>query len=203
MNKQSKIYTLFFIFIVSFIFVFILSLANEFTKERIEINNQLFEIKAVLYAFNIEYTSNNDAYNKFEDLIEVKIINNEKIFITEKNGEDYFGILFTGNALWGPVLGIVTINNDYSRIYGMDIISHNETPGLGGRIEEEWFKQQFQNLKLDNRMIRVIVTPREGDDDKDNSKVDSVTGATNTSLSIETIINNNIKKLIELLEVIR
>jgi Na+-transporting NADH:ubiquinone oxidoreductase subunit C len=203
MNKQSKLYTIIFTFVISFFFVFILAFANEFTKDRIAMNNELFEIKAVLYAFGIEYKDNNDAYEKYDREVKIIEINDQKIFFSEVNGENIYAMIFTGNALWGPATGVLALKEDFTRIHGLDFISHNETPGLGGRIEEKWFKEQFKNLKLNNGNIKVVITPREGDTNKDNSLVDSITGATNTSLSIETIVNQSVEKLSSLVEAIK
>ena len=203
MNKQSKLYTIIFTFVISFFFVFILAFANEFTKDRIAMNNELFEIKAILYALGIEYKDNNDAYEKYDTEVKIIEIKDQKVFFSEVNGENIYAMIFTGNALWGPATGILALKEDLTRIHGIDFISHNETPGLGGRIEEEWFKEQFKNLKLDNGNIKVVITPREGDTNKDNSLVDSITGATNTSLSIETIINQSVEKLSSLVEAIK
>ncbi|PIE04937.1 MAG: hypothetical protein CSA76_01630 [Spirochaetales bacterium] len=76
---------------------------------------------------------------------------------------------------------------------GLDIISHSETPGLGGRIEEDWFKQQFRNEKIGTNGITVRKGEGGSDKDPDNSRVDGVTGASLTSASMEKIINDEIE----------
>jgi len=52
---------------------------------------------------------------------------------------------------------------------GLEILAHAETPGLGSKIEEPWFKQQFLGKSLDNADWRVK---------KDGGVFDQITGAT-------------------------
>ncbi len=54
-------------------------------------------------------------------------------------------------------------------VTGIEILSHAETPGLGDKIEEGWFKEQFKQKNLDNADWRVK---------KDGGEFDQITGAT-------------------------
>ncbi|MFN3284353.1 MAG: FMN-binding protein, partial [Pseudothermotoga sp.] len=73
-------------------------------------------------------------------------------------------------------------------------------PGLGGRIEEEWFKKQFRSERLLNGAI-TLQTGGSGDYDHENGKVDAITGATQTSRALINIINDHLVILRNLLEV--
>jgi len=76
----------------------------------------------------------------------------------------------------------------------VDFTSHNETPGLGGRIDEAWFKEQFRNRKI------VIGTGLSYDTEQEN-QLDAITGATSTSRSILNILNDVIDDTVTKLEV--
>ena len=52
---------------------------------------------------------------------------------------------------------------------GIEIITHAETPGLGARIVEPSFKDQFKGLSLENTNFKVK---------KDGGDIDQMTGAT-------------------------
>ncbi len=54
-------------------------------------------------------------------------------------------------------------------VTGLEILSHAETPGLGSKIKEVWFKEQFLGKNLDNADWRVK---------KDGGAFDQITGAT-------------------------
>lgn len=197
MNKQGKIYTIIFTFIVSFVFVFVLAYANDVTKERVELNQQLFEVRAFLNALNIDFENAEEAISKFEGLKE-ESINETTLYSTTIENEKIYAYRFTGNGLWGTVDGVLAVNKEVTRIIGLDIISHNETPGLGGRIEEKWFRDQFRNEKISEDGITMKIGG-EGDYTSDNSEFDSITGATLTSQSMQKIINNTINLLKNLL----
>ncbi len=197
MNKQGKIYTIIFTFIVSFVFVFVLAFANDITKERVELNQKLFEVRAFLNALNIDFENSEEAIEKFEGL-EEELINGTTLYSTTTENEKVYAYRFTGNALWGTVDGVLAVNEQVTKIIGLDIISHNETPGLGGRIEEKWFRDQFRNEKISEDGISLNIGG-DGDYNSDNSEFDSITGATNTSQSMQKIINNTINLIKNLL----
>ncbi len=54
-------------------------------------------------------------------------------------------------------------------VHAIEILSHAETPGLGDKIEEGWFKEQFPGKTLDNIDWRVK---------KDGGDFDQIAGAT-------------------------
>jgi Na+-transporting NADH:ubiquinone oxidoreductase subunit C len=66
---------------------------------------------------------------------------------------------------------------------GVSIVSQNETPGLGARIEEPWFTSQFAGKTGPFRFVE------EGTSNSDD-EIDSITGATRTSQSFKNIINS-------------
>ncbi len=71
---------------------------------------------------------------------------------------------------------------------------NHETPGLGGRIDEAWFKEQFKGEYAANGIV-VKHGGSGGDTDPDNGQVDGITGASRTSDSIQVIVNQQIDKI--------
>src|SRR3990172_5499570 len=69
----------------------------------------------------------------------------------------------------------ICIEPDMETLKGIEILHHNETPGLGGRITEEQFKKQFVGKKLKPKILVV-----RGRNAGGNNEVDAITGATNT-----------------------
>ncbi|MDT8298577.1 MAG: FMN-binding protein, partial [Spirochaetaceae bacterium] len=110
-------------------------------------------------------------------------------------GRDVMVKQFQGNGLWGTITGVLAVDSSLSQIIGLDVISHSETPGLGGRIEEDWFKDQFREEQIGPDGITVRKGEGGVDDDKENSTVDGITGASLTSAAMEVIINNEIEYL--------
>lgn len=199
--KESRFYTVLFTFIISFIFIVVLAFLNSMTKEKIAINSDLFRIKSVLNAMNIGYSSDIEAYNKFKDdelikktIITSKINSSEyAVYQSIVNNENTIAIIYNGQGLWGEISVVFAFNDNIDRIKGIDFISQNETPGLGGRIEEKWFKDQFKDEKIDNLIKMSMPVLKNGDPDHENSSFDSISGATRTSERILSLINDSIR----------
>lgn len=199
--KENIIYAVIFTFIFSFIFVFILSLTNQITKDRINKNFELFQRKAILNAMKIRYDGDNDAYNKFDKEITKSIVDNNTIFESSADSKKIYSVIITGNGLWGTITGVIALNSSITKIIGIDFISHSETPGLGGRIDEDWFKKQFDGEKINNSKITFDTSGEgKGEYSPNNGVVDSISGATRTSQFLEIIINKYIKIMSELKE---
>lgn len=191
MNKQSLPYTVLFSFIVCFAFVFLLSLTHQATREQVQRNQELRQQRAVLRALTIEYDTDQDVLERFADIEQVER-DGLRLFRVTQDGENVYASLFSGSGLWGTINGAISVNEAVNRIVGIEIIDHNETPGLGGRIDEPEFKNQFRDKPLVDGRIQVV---RDGDTEGRDGQVDAVTGATGTSRSMETIINRQLERL--------
>ncbi|MFN4189441.1 MAG: FMN-binding protein [Pseudothermotoga sp.] len=199
MNREGRIYTVTFSFIVTFVFVLFLALLNASTIQRIQENEQLFKVRAILKAFGIEY-DDKQALQTFEKNVKLERLNNMEFYYTHSGTKTLYGIVFSGSGLWSNISGFLAVDENVERIVGIEFISQAETPGLGGRIEEEWFKKQFRSEKLLNGSI-TLQTGGSGDYDHENGKVDAITGATQTSRALINIINDHLVILRNLLEV--
>jgi Na+-translocating ferredoxin:NAD+ oxidoreductase subunit G len=69
-------------------------------------------------------------------------------------------------------------------VHGIEILFHMETPGLGDKIEENWFKEQFRNRDLANTDWRVK---------KDGGDFDQITGATISPRVIVTAVRGGLE----------
>lgn len=196
MNKQSTIYSMVFMFIVAFAFVFLLSLTNEATRGMVELNQEVARKRAVLSALGIESLTDEEVLSRFED-VEQLDRDDTTIFRATVDGETVYAKQFAGSGLWGTIEGVLGVNGEVSRTVGLEIINHNETPGLGGRITEPWFKEQFAGEQIADDGIEF--TSGDGDTDHDNSEVDGITGATRTTESMERIVNGEIDRIESLL----
>ncbi|MGO1468702.1 MAG: FMN-binding protein [Tissierella sp.] len=194
--KKSFAYPIIFMSLVTAVFAALLATLDYSTAEQIEFlaNTELQE--KILYVFDIPVESEDpeEIDKQFEETIETKELeNNKKLYLLEENGEDKaYAFPVSGSGLWGNIEGYAGISADYSTLIGIDFISHSETPGLGGRISEEWFKEQFRGIDLeDPKDEYIIYTPASG------GNVDAITGATLTSQSVREFLNEDIEEFIE------
>lgn len=200
MNKQGLVYTVIFTFAVSFVFVLLLAFANEGTRSLVALNQQVARQRAVLNAMGIEYGDTNEEITEAFGAVEEIERGGERIYRTTGEGGEIYAIEFVGSGLWGQIEGVLAVDAGLGRTVGIEIISHNETPGLGGRIDEPWFKQQLTGERIIDGTIRVAAAG-PGDPDHDNGTIDAVTGASRTSGAIQTILDNELSTLAAILEV--
>ena len=196
MKKDSLIYTVVFSFTITFIFVFILAVAHKGTAERVKEYQKISEARAYLSASGIVLTSGDNPQEKFLEIFGSDFPDKEVLTASIDN-ENIFVSRFSGKGLWGTIYGVIATNNDINKIIGIEITSHSETPGLGGRIEESWFLKQFKDEEVPDK-IKIVMGVGRGDTVSDNSLVDGITGATRTSESVENMINKKLIKLRDL-----
>ena len=114
--------------------------------------------------------------------------------LKQENGETQgYAFPATGPGLWGTINAYVGISEDYSELLGLEFIKQDETPGLGGRISEDWYKQQFRGIDLENSKDGnyIIYRPSSG------GNVDAIAGATLTSKSVSKLVNEDMYEFIK------
>ncbi len=194
MNKQSFGYTVIFTALISFAFVFLLAMANELTVDRIEFNNEVRLQRSILNAMGVEFDSDEHAAELFEDVEQVEV-EGLSLYSYERDDELLYAREYSGSGVWGTIRGHVGITPDGTRTLGLTVLEHQETPGLGGRIDEDWFQEQFRNKQLVDGRLEMTSRDGEGNFEEDSGEIDGITGATGTSDSFANIINAHLEEL--------
>jgi Na+-transporting NADH:ubiquinone oxidoreductase subunit C len=88
---------------------------------------------------------------------------------------------------------MVGVDPNLDKMIGIAFYEHSETPGLGGRITEPFFRNQFQGRPLNSVEGRYFDFRPPGTA-KDPNEVDAITGATETSHRLEQFLNKNLKE---------
>ncbi len=83
----------------------------------------------------------------------------------------------------------ICLKPDMETLKGIEVLDHSETPGLGGRMTEDMFKEQFIGMKLKPQIKMVKERKATGD-----NEFDAITGATNTSRGIEEFVNDAVQE---------
>lgn len=193
MKKDSMLYVVLFTFVVCAVFVVVLAVANESTKDRVAANKVLATRVAVLEAFGIPYDNPADVGPVYEKAIRESGTAETPVWKASVGGAEYVAIRHSGAGLWGTITVVLAATPDATTIRGIRILAQNETPGLGGRIEEPWFLGQYEGEKtLDGTVTMKAGAEGSGkaDSDKLNSRVDGVSGATRTSQSFGMLVNS-------------
>lgn len=175
-----RINPIIFMAIVTIICIVITSALYLFTAERVESNELFFLRRSVLDAAAVTHDGSPASVEEtYTSLVTEK---NNRYIIEDESGETKAVVERTGAGLWGPITVMVGFTSP-NTLSGVAIVSQNETPGLGARIEEPWFTSQFAGKSGPFRLVE------EGTSDSDD-EIDSITGATRTSESFRNIINS-------------
>jgi Na+-transporting NADH:ubiquinone oxidoreductase subunit C len=177
---------------VTVVFIAPISFAYLLTKPIVALNEEVYLKRAVLAAAGLEVpASNADAKALFDGRVEVLASPAtasgpapEPVYRVRDRSGAVAGwvITRTGPGLWGDITAVVGFAADRERLSGLEFLKQSETPGLGARISEPWFKRQFRGKR------GPFSTVGEGEPSKEN-EFDAVTGATITSGAVKAILN--------------
>lgn len=93
----------------------------------------------------------------------------------------------------GEITMLVGLSPDLDSILGIEVVEQVETPGLGGNITDESFKQQFEGLSTDEPIDYVKnVEPSKAD-----NEVQAISGATITTKAVVVGVNSTLDQAIE------
>ena len=76
------------------------------------------------------------------------------------------------------------VDSSFSNVLGMNVLSHEETPGLGARITTAEFRDQFKGVPM-----QQLGLSRSG------GSIDALTGATVSSQAVVTALNTKIDQI--------
>jgi len=119
------------------------------------------------------------------------------IYLANYDNSDYYIAPMRGNGLWDAIWGYIALKDDANTIKGVIFDHKGETAGLGVEITTDWFQQRFVDEKIfDNNgeLVGVsVVKGYSGGNDKDDNKVDSISGATITGDGVTEMIEKRLK----------
>ena len=116
------------------------------------------------------------------------------VFVAEVGGETKYVLPVTGRGLWGGLWGYIALNADKKTVFGTYFYHTSETAGLGARIGERWFQEQFNGKPLfagdDTENIALSVVKAGAS--KAETEIDGVTGATLTSDGVSAMVKDGL-----------
>ncbi|MDI9485611.1 MAG: FMN-binding protein [Bacillota bacterium] len=182
MNRDSYVYTIVFTFVLTALFATLLAVTQAYFLPAITQNEITVERKAILKVLGIP----EDALASFDEQVVPALASDLNIYATlDAEGEPVgYAFPLNGQGLWGSIRGFIGISAEFDRLLGMEFIEQNETPGLGGRIDEAWFKEQFAGVPL-----------LPGQEIVYGDGLDSITGATSSSNAVLGILNDTVSQV--------
>ncbi|MCE1245485.1 MAG: FMN-binding protein [Firmicutes bacterium] len=197
-KTQEYIKTIVFMVAITFLFIAPLSFAYLKTKDMVKQNELMFLKKAVLYSANIKYPDGakvsdiDPIYNKY--VAEIRNPEGKILYYQIKDPDSGgsikgYAYVTSGPGLWGEITGVVGVAPDKKTVTGVEFIKQGETPGLGARIEEVWFKEQFRGKTGPFNKTVAEKDPAGAD------QFQAITGATITSDGVKKLLNKTFTDL--------
>jgi Na+-transporting NADH:ubiquinone oxidoreductase subunit C len=184
--KKGHIYTLVFMLLISAALTLALAAAYEGFKPAINKNAALQEQRAVLYALGLDTGLKDvEVAAVYVEKISEGELNGVPVLVYGQGGPQAYAVPFEGSALWGALKGYLGVKASLDEITGLVFTYQNETPGLGGRIDEEAYKEQFRGLPISPGTRLSYGTD-----------LDAVTGATQTSAAVLRTLNKTLSETV-------
>lgn len=101
-----------------------------------------------------------------------------------------YSLVYAGNGFQGKIKMMIGLTDDLSKINSIEILEQSETPGLGTKILEPPYKDQYNGL-TPAPSIKLV----KGIEPSNPNEVQSITGATISSRAVVAITNEGISKL--------
>lgn len=110
------------------------------------------------------------------------------IIFYEGNVEGEIAMSVTGGGFQGEIEVMIGANPFDGKIYRIKVINHSETPGLGAKITDKSFENNFTEKPFGNYIVvkRTATNPTE---------VEAISGATISAQKVTDIINKAINQM--------
>ena len=170
---SNKAYPVVFLAVIVIVSVVLLIAVNSITSSIVE-SRKREEIKGILE-------------NIFPEMSQYEL--EDEVYIIYEDGERAgYAFIARGSGYGGDIDILVGLDNGFG-IKGVSILSQTETPGVGSRITESLFTDQFKGLSASD-----IALKSEG------GKIDAITGATISSRAVVDAIQKKMVEIIDTLE---
>ncbi len=95
-----------------------------------------------------------------------------------------YAVKAEGSGFQGTITLMIGLDEKQRQVTGVEVLEMSETPGLGARIRDEWFRGQFENKSFDDPFVA-------GED------VDTISGATVSSEAVARLVKNTVQRFEE------
>lgn len=118
------------------------------------------------------------------------------LFVHKKDGQpDAYVVPIEGYGLWDIIKGYVALGTDLNTVKGITFYEHKETPGLGARITEDWFKDNYKGKEILNEqgdLVSITIAKGKAEDAGPHT-VDGISGATLTGDGINQFLERDLE----------
>ena len=111
---------------------------------------------------------------------------------TVENPEAYVVPIY-GKGLWSTLRGFLALDKDGNTVRGITFYEHQETPGLGGEVDNPVWQAQWPGKTIleGNRLVSIEVLKGVSAEGNPHA-VDGLSGATITSRGVQNFVKTNL-----------
>ena len=200
-NTNGNVYTFVYATVIVVIVAFLLAFVASALKPIQDANVERDTKNQILTSLNITGLSGEAIDNKYAEVIKDELQEKGgKVYLANVDGATKYVIPVKGRGLWGGLWGYISIDEDKQHVFGTYFDHESETAGLGARIKERWFQEQFNGKPIftDNPQQVALTVVKEGQS-KTETEIDGVTGATLTSKGVAGMVTDGLQAYIEFL----
>jgi len=193
---SKRIMIVVFTVLVTVVFIAPISLLYLVTKPTVDLNEEVFLKRSVLYAAGLDLPpSSAQLVALFKERFEERSGQGGTYYVLKGEGGELAGYVFlrNGPGLWGEITAAVGFDRELEKLTGVDFLKQSETPGLGARISENWFREQFRGKRGPFTVVG------EGQPSREN-EFDAVTGATLTTNFVKDLLNGTVAQVRDLVK---
>ncbi len=199
---KGSAYTLTYSAILGAVCALLLAGASQLTAPYREANARAEEIRNILSVLEVPFSpsaSSRELLRLFKSKVREEARGDTTFYIYSEAGEEQpdraVAVRFTGSGVWGPIKGFLSLEPDTRTIRGITFYEQEETPGLGGEIQSEWFRRQFRGKSIEDAAGNPGIRIQRGRRASAANEVDGISGATLTSVKVEMMLNNAIEHI--------
>ena len=188
LNTNSNAYTIIYASVLVIIVAFLLAFVASALKPTQDANVALDKKKQILASLNLRELA--DVEGTYAEVIKEEMPDGTMKAVVD--GEEKLVVPMKGAGLWGGLWGYISVNKDGKTVFGSYYNHESETAGLGARIAEQWFQDEFKGKTIydaeGNAILGVYKKGKAPASLSADSYVDAVTGATLTSNGVNDMI---------------
>ena len=203
LNTNSNLYTFIYSAVMVIIVAVLLAVVSQALAPKQQANILLDKQKQILGALKIDYSTGDPADIYMALVNDTLTYGEQEVYVANLNGATKYILPLSGKGLWGGIGGYLALDEDKNTIYGVNFNHESETPGLGAKIVELPFRQQFEGKHIRNAANEVVSVAvlKSGKHADGQEQVDAISGATITSSGVSTMLEVNLAEYEEFLKV--
>ena len=199
--KETNTYIIIYATVMVIIVAFLLAFISSALKPTQDTNVLRDTKNQILISLNITGLKGVAIDQKFAEVVTDTIqVDDKVVYQASVDGATKYVLPVKGRGLWGGLWGYISVDDDRQHVFGTYFDHESETAGLGARIKERWFQEQFNGKPIftDNPQQVALTVVKKGQS-KAETEIDGVTGATLTSNGVADMVTNGLQAYISFL----